>query len=273
MDVRGLTFIQGLIQWSYDMKRIVQVNDKIRQTFEAELLRYVEIARQKTGKPIPVFPLVFGQLGGRGGVCHTTFLTGESVVKINSDFLKPATYDRLLKVTLPHEVAHAVQYYLYPYRLPDALNLMIAAMTRKRKWQSEALPHGREWAMIMGWFGIRNPDVRHDMDMTNVERKAPIARPFRYVCRCGEHFLSMQLHKKVQLKGRTRHCKRCKQTIIYERQVGKPVVRPVINLNPVVAEKPPVKPTPPATHRTVTRFVDGMLQNVRIPINQEPKAL
>jgi len=254
------------------MKRNVEVNQRIRDAFQSELVRYVMIARERSGKDIPIFRLQFGQLGGRGGVCHTTFLTGDSVVKINSDFLKPKTYDHLLKVTLPHEVAHAVQYFLYPYRLPESLDLLVAAMTRKRKWQSEAEPHGWQWRQIMGWFGIRRPDVRHNMDMTNVERRAPIARPFRYVCGCGEHFLSMQLHKKVQLKGKTRHCLRCKQRIVYERQVGKPVAaKPVVDLSPVV--KPAAKPVAPATHKTVTRFIDGMLQNVRVPLTPEETAV
>lgn len=244
------------------MKRNVEVPRQIKEAFEAKRNECVLIARQRTGKEVPMFRLVFSQMGRRAGVCSTVILTGESTIKINPDYFRnPKDYAEQLGDTVPHEIAHAVVAFLYP------------TITESGRRRRQVDPHGREWYQVMAWFGIPRPSVRHKMDMTGVAVRK-VRRPFNYLCGCGlPHPLTFQMHNKIQLKGRVRICKRCKQKLIYERQWGKPVINlnveqvtPKVTLVNVV----PPKPSPPATHRTVTRFINGSLQNVRIPI--EPGA-
>lgn len=247
------------------MKRNVEVPRQIREAFEAKVRWCVEIARQKSGKDIPVFPLRFSQMGRRAGVCETSLIKG-STIKINSDFFKdPKRYQEQLDVTLPHEVAHAVVDFLYPPIRLNGFALLVALKDRRGRIQRQVAPHGNEWARVMHWFDLP-ADVRHQMSMDGVTVKAKVARPFTYVCDCGPiHKLTLRLHTQIQEKGRNRTCRACRCRIIFERQWGKPVKAPVAKQTERVVIVPP-KPEPPATHKTVTRFVDGMLQNVRTPL-------
>lgn len=254
------------------MKRNVHVKPEVKAAFEAKRNECVTIARQRSGKDIPMFPLVFSQMGRRAGVCATDLLAGESTVKVNPDYFSK-NYNEQLNDTLPHEVAHAVVDFLYPLIKPtDGLSELAALMSRRRR---RVDPHGSEWFEVMGWFGIPNPSIRHKMDMTGVAVRKKVARPFNYKCNCGlPHPLTLRLHKQIQENGKKRFCKNCRQVIVYERQWGKPVKTrvkvPVVI--PLVAAIPK-EPEPQATHKTVTRFINGTLQNVRIPLTTEQTAI
>lgn len=237
------------------MKRNIQVPKEIRDAFQNKLIECVNIARQRTNKQVPMFPLVFSQMGRRAGVCATEVLTGESTIKINPDFFEK-DYAEQLNDTLPHEVAHAVVTFLFPI------------ITENGKARHAVQPHGPEWFGVMAWFGIKNPSTRHKYDMTNVAVRK-VNRMFKYVCGCEKpHMLTAILHKRIQLKRKTRKCRHCRQQLVFQKSPG----TPVINLAPPVKSKivvvTPIKltPPPPATHRIVTRFVDGVLQNERVPL-------
>ena len=247
------------------MKRNVEVQKEIREAFQTKLTECVNIARQRTNKEVPMFPLKFSQMGHRAGVCHTVVLTGESTIKINPDFFKnPKDYDEQLNDTLPHEVAHAIVNFLYPI------------ITVNGKHRRPVAPHGSEWFGVMNWFGIKNPNTRHKMDMTGVAVRK-VDRLFKYVCGCNKpHMLTFTLHKRIQLNGKNRKCRKCKQRIVFQKSPG----TPLINLNapkvkPKIAVIIPIKlsPPPPATHRVVTRFIDGVLQNERVPLTPEEMAV
>lgn len=252
------------------MKRYVEVPRAIRDMYQTALARYVEIARQRSGKPVPMFPLIFRQMGRCAGQVITDLIKG-SEVRINPDFFKDeARAKEQFEVTLPHEVAHAVVDFLYPLIKPtDGLRELTSLMTRRGRLQRKVDPHGNEWRMVMGWYGFPNPEVRHQMSMDGVavKKSAPRERPFKYLCGCREHMMTLTLHERMQ-KGQKRFCRLCRGRLVFHRQYGKPA----INLNPpkvTPAVVVPSKPSPPATHKWVTRFVDGSLQNIRIPLTPE----
>jgi SprT protein len=100
-------------------------------------------------------------------------------------------YDEMLKVTLPHEIAHCV-------------------VTQKHGYAEPA--HGWRWREVMRAFGLP-PNRTHSMP-TKPARVHP--RPHRYVCpRCGKQWmLTNRMHNSIQ-SGRGRRCNRCHSPIYY----------------------------------------------------------
>lgn len=241
------------------MKRTVEVDPKIRAAFEAKVAECITIARQKSGKEIPMFPVVFRQCGSQAGLCQVSMIK-PVVLYINPDFFKKY-YDDQLNNTTPHEVAHGVAHVLWPEELISF---------RRREW------HGDKWRTVMNWFGITNPETTHFYDLTGVTMKTE--RPFKYRCRCDTlHELSLMLHTRIQAKGKKRICRNCRGILVYVKSPQTPMINIQIKrVTPkvtVVTVIPKPKPMAPATHRTVTTFVNGTLQNIRIPLTPEEIAV
>jgi SprT protein len=244
------------------MKRNVQVPKQIREAFEKKLAECVMVARKKSGNQnIPIFPLIFRQCGSRAGICRISVIE-PTIVYINPDFFK-TNYDEQLNDTLPHEVAHGIAHALWPDPFPAP-----------KGFRSD--PHGRNWERVMNWFGISNPNRTHKMDMSGVATRQ-VNRPFTYLCGCKlPHKLTLRMHTMIQVHGRSRTCRGCKQRIVYQRG-GKPVsidltverVTPKVMLVTMTPKPPEPKPT----HRTITQFVNGTLQNVRVPLTPEELAV
>jgi SprT protein len=93
---------------------------------------------------------------------------------------------------IPHEVAHILQYVLYP---------------------AEKLHHGRRWKGIMLQLGL-SPSVYHDLDVSAVDEKV-----HRYTCNCQGglfyHQIIDTMHKRLQRSGRSKICGRCQTRIIH----------------------------------------------------------
>jgi SprT protein len=92
---------------------------------------------------------------------------------------------------IPHEVAHILQYALYP---------------------DERLHHGKKWRLIMQQLGLQ-PNVYHDLDVSKVDSKV-----HRYTCCCEGGYKYHQIldneHKKLQ-SGQARKCGTCETRIIH----------------------------------------------------------
>ena len=105
----------------------------------------------------------------------------DNTIRLNTELLY-SHHDDMIHRTVPHEVAHIVQYVLYP--------------------QSKS--HGGEWEYIMHILGL--PADRTHSYKTTASRKHK--RPFIYLCNCGDHPVTIVLHRRMQ-KGRVYHCRKC----------------------------------------------------------------
>lgn len=232
------------------MKRVVEVKPEIRQAFESKIVEIVDKCKAEAGNiNIPIPKLIFRQSGERAGVCSVDPLEGTTIY-INSDyFIK--NYDEQLNCTLPHEVAHHISKFLFDH-----------------------MGHGHPWLRIMEWIGA-DPEVKHDMDMTYVVQKAKVAHPFHYTCPCGhDHRLTLTKHNRIQLKGHRRICKLCGGFLFYKRQTTNGITIPRVSApSPVKVNVEVVKPIPSSGFKVITRFENGTLVSVRVPLTEAEKAI
>jgi len=100
-------------------------------------------------------------------------------------------WDHLFDHTVPHEVAHLVQY-----------NHPTYPRDRKRN-----PPHGQYWKRIMRDFEVKAQRC-HSVALP----KARTTSRVTYHCSCRSHDITMAMHNKIQ-KGSSRRYLRCKTTI------------------------------------------------------------
>jgi SprT protein len=106
-------------------------------------------------------------------------------------FLFGRYFEEGIKDTIPHEVAHYAVTRLTPHQ--------------------RCKPHGNEWQSVMALFGIENPSVTHQSDMTGIPCRRQ--RRFSYVCRCGKVELSATRHNRLQHHGAKYICRKCGQPL------------------------------------------------------------
>lgn len=232
------------------------VRDKIETT--------LEICRKKYGKPLPMPTLRFRQSGLTAGYYQPPGVwSGKSeMIVINPDYFKNH-YDEQLNDTVPHEVAHYVTRHVF----------------------GKVQTHGREWASVMNLIGIP-ADRCHTFSLEGVKTRK-VEKPYHYTCGCSEreHTLTKLRHNKCQSNlircGKTAFsCRTCGKSIVYKGfthngtfiPAKKPASEPVkevpsYTFNLPVVPRPVVTVTEPQqTFKTVTKFVNGMLTNVKVPI-------
>ena len=228
------------------------VRDKIEAT--------LEICRKKYGKPLPMPTLKFRQSGRIGGYYQPpqAFWGKPELISINPDYFKNH-YDEQLNVTVPHEVAHYVTHHVF----------------------GNVQSHGREWASVMRAIGLPT-DRCHTFSLEGVKTRE-VAKPYHYACGCDiKHNLTKQKHLKCQsnisIFGKTGYtCRRCRKPLTYQGFTQNGIFVPMKKRETVAA---PVKvvevfrietPTLSVTDdqplfRMVTKFVNGSLVNVKVPI-------
>ena len=228
------------------------VRDKIEAT--------LEICRKKYGKPLPMPTLKFRQSGRIGGYYQPSqaFWGKPELLVINPDYFKNH-YDEQLNVTVPHEVAHYVTHHVF----------------------GNVQAHGWQWASVMRVIGLP-PDRCHTFSLEGVKTRE-VAKPYHYACGCDiKHNLTKQKHNKCQsnltVYGKTGYtCRKCRKPLTYQGFTQNGIFVPMKKRETVVA---PVKvvevfrietPTLSVTDdqplfRMVTKFVNGSLVNVKVPI-------
>lgn len=257
--------------------KYVTVSPTLEKAVRDKMEATLEICRKHYNQSIPTPPLVFRHLGRTAGVYH--YRLGclpkpiESEVRINPDFFKNY-YDDMMNDTVPHEVAHYVSVWVFGK-------------------QGEG--HGWRWREVMGVIGIRCADRCHQYDLEGVKLRKGKEQNFKYECGCMEHNMTKTKHARhqaaVALGGKGYRCRRCKRNLVYRGfnlngkfiPSGQPAtpepfktkevrVEQIIprNLWPKITPTPRPEPKPVVqpTHRTVTKFIDGVLTNVRIPLTQ-----
>lgn len=70
-------------------------------------------------------------------------------------------------------------------------------------------PHGREWQTVMRDLYALAPRATHRLDVSRAR-----STPYRYACRCGDHYFTPQRHAQRH-KGRRYRCRQCAQTLVY----------------------------------------------------------
>ena len=252
--------------------KYVTVSRELEREVRAKVEETLDICRKHYNKPLPTPPIKFAHLGRRAGVCHCNInrLTGivtNPELRINPDFFKKYHED-MINNTVPHEVAHYVSIMIYGRR---------------------GSGHGWLWREVMAVVGIKAADRCHEYDLEGVKVRSGKETPFKYSCRCEKpHMMTRTTHQRHQaslaIGKRGYKCTACRQYLVYEgfmngntfvpKQTTKEVkVEQIIprNLFPMVVVAPKPEPKPVVAEpafRTVTRFVDGVLTNVRIPLTQ-----
>jgi len=228
----------------------------VREKIEATL----DICRKKYNVALPAPVLKFRQCGRVAGYYQPpqAFYGKPELLVINPDFFKNH-YDDQMNVTVPHEVAHYVTHHIFSNRVQT---------------------HGREWASVMRAIGLP-PDRCHTFSLEGVKTRQ-VSKPYKYTCNCsvGVRWFTELKHKKHQswmtAVGKGYRCKRCNANLTYlGRQSGGQFIESVKNPKPVVefvqvfnVEKPvplTIK-EPEQQFKTVTKFVNGMLTNVKVPV-------
>ena len=237
----------------------MNVTSDIRNEVMAKVEETLNKFRAK-GHNIPTPPVVFRQMGRRAGLCTINYITKTCTLTLNPDFFHNH-HDEMINQTVPHEVVHYVSGHVYG---------------------RQGHGHGFYWKSLMRSIGLR-PSRCHTYSLEGVKVRT-VSKPFKYICGCSEpHMVTLTLHTKMQEHGRTYTCRRCHRKLVYYRQaekaertnfiVGSVVVASFPTPDPFVIVTPPapvvVPPTPKVEepkYKLVTRFVNGSLTNVRIPI-------
>ncbi len=251
---------------------MINVSSDIKNEVMAKVEEVLNLWRAKyPGTNLPTPTVKFKQSGRRAGVCYFNHFTKECTITINPDYFHNH-HDDMINRTVPHEVAHYVSDMVYG-RLGRG--------------------HGPHWKSVMRAIGLK-PDRCHTYSLEGVKTRS-VAKPFKYICGCAEpNMVTLRIHTKIQERGAKYTCRKCRKKIVYYRQVNQtpaPVPTPepigvttftvgkvvvasfptpdpfIIPVPPTPAPTPtPAPVTPAVTYKVVTKFVNGSLQNVRVPV-------
>ena len=240
--------------------KYITVSPTLEKAVREKIEATMDICRKRYNVALPPPVLKFRQCGRVAGYYQppNAFWGKPEVLVINPDyFIKH--YDEQLNVTVPHEVAHYVTHHVYSSRVQT---------------------HGREWASVMRVIGLR-PDRCHTFSLEGVKTRQ-VEKPYHYACGCDiKHNLTKSKHNKCQsnltIYGKTGYtCRRCRKALTYQGFTQNGIFVPMKKREPApkieivevfTISKPPVTvKEPESMFRMVTKFVNGSLVNVKVPI-------
>lgn len=166
--------------------------DLVREAIN-QVERCLKVAEAFFNRPFILANITFGLTGGVSG--KVLVRDGQYEIQINRAYLE-SNPERILKQTIPHEVAHLVSFQHYGARIK---------------------PHGDEWKQVMVEVFKLKPDRCHSMELP-VE-----TRPFTYRCACRDFFVSERKHDRM--KDSAHRCNTCKQVVDF---VGRREEKPAI---------------------------------------------
>ena len=181
------------------------------ERIDNEVLRCMTLAKATYGQDFSKPKVLFASLGRTAGNAKVHAWT----VTLNKSLLLSAT-DEIIGQTLPHELAHLIDFALHPWNFTGVRDVNGFRVRNKRNI------HGPTWKAIMRLFG-KQPKRCHSMDTTLSART--VQKRHIYSCQCGrEHTLGPRHHLKVQRYGGGRPCgirwKQCALPIEASRYVG-----------------------------------------------------
>ncbi|WP_152485969.1 SprT-like domain-containing protein [Methylohalobius crimeensis] len=143
-------------------------------------------ARRFQWRILPGFEVGFDLKGQAAG--QMQIRQGKVRLRFNAVLMRD-NREHFLRVTVAHELAHAVAYWVYGKKIQ---------------------PHGEEWQSIMALFGLE-PRRCHDYDVTHAQVRR--LQRFTYRCGCREHDLTSIRHRRIQEGERTYVCKHCREKL------------------------------------------------------------
>jgi len=151
-----------------------EITDKVNEC--------LQIAEKFFNRPVPK-PKVRFDLRGR--VAGQAFYF-KHWLRFNTVLFQENRED-FLNQTVPHEVAHWIQDWLYGV--------------------GKTKPHGREWKGIMKTvFGL-SPERCHSYNVENA-RTRTLPAAYKYKCSCTTHHLTIVRHRRIQ-NGQRYKCRKC----------------------------------------------------------------
>ena len=160
----------------------------IKQRILAEVQKCREIAESK-GYHLPLIPIDLSLTGAVAGKCVHMRLSGKPVkLKFNLAIAERHP-EQFLKRTVPHEVAHALQFMRNP----------------------NSKPHGHEWDHFCRVLTGSTMPRCHSYDVTGIKRTRKVKK-YLFACGCRQHTVSSTIVNRI-LEGRTYTCKCCKGKI------------------------------------------------------------
>jgi SprT protein len=239
--------------------KYITVSRALEQAVLQKVNETMAVCHGHYSKNISVPTIKFRQIGRRAGTCRFNFYDNTSLIVINPDFFKNY-YDDMLNDTVPHEVAHHV-----------------SAWVHGRKGYN----HSWLWKGVMNVLGIPAADRCHEYSLEGVKVRN-VRKPYKYSCGCDTpHFLTELKHvrqqRAIEAGRRGCYCLRCRKSIVYQGFTHNGAFIPSRKLEvkhvpmttePVFVPKPePVTPViVEPQFRTVTKFIGGMLVNVKVPL-------
>jgi SprT protein len=165
---------------------MTHVTKDIKDRVNAELNRCLAIASLKW--PSHQFPFPTVEYTQRGTTAGTAYYN-KWMIKLNPVLLME-NVDDFIKRTVPHELAHLVDFRVYQRHAPEFLSF---ASGRRAKRSV----HGETWKYVMRLFGA-DPSRCHSYDTTNARVKNRVR--YTYFCKCGQVLnIGPKHHKKIQL--------------------------------------------------------------------------
>lgn len=165
-----LTTAESMLYSSMDLSQ--QITMKVAES--------VKILNTILGKNYPIPPIHYFFKGTRGGFYHHTTKT----VHYNG-VLAAQNAEHFLKTTVPHEVAHYIQFMEYGPRVQ---------------------PHGTEWKQMMRLLGC-DPIRCHSYDVAAVKQRH--VKRYAISCQCKTYQVTSNLIKRRNLLNPSVKCRRC----------------------------------------------------------------
>lgn len=171
---------------------------EMKQHIVAKVTECVSLAEETFNAIIPLPSVTFGLTGSTAGkfqwtVQYKEFPWGElqsmKDPKVNFNLQIALANIDTFDTTIYHEVAHYIVRF---------------------KYGKEPRPHGDRWKYTMILFG-QDPNRCHKYKIPLSCRRRT---PFRYECKCTEHFLSKIAHKKGSYS-----CNKCKGKLKFREKI------------------------------------------------------
>lgn len=165
---------------------------------EKKVLDYIKKLENTAKEVYGVIPEIkevkFTKRGKSAGEC--TFDQTYDYFKINfNKTLLNENKEKFLRVTVPHEYAHAVAQVVYG-----------------------TFAHDSYWRAVMNTFGIPNAPRTHKYKTTPVR---VVKRKFQYTCDCGRDWrLTAIRHNRIVKGTRTYSCPNCKSTLHFIKELA-----------------------------------------------------
>lgn len=156
----------------------------LRERVRSEVKRYVELANDTWGIDMDVPNIVFKKRGTTAGTASYT----KWEVDYNMELLSE-NVEEFIARTVPHEVAHLVDFLLHPANFTGPKRSV----------------HGKTWKNVMRKFGVKDISRCHSYNTSNVSTRRNSVS-YSYTCKtCGKEMkLGPKRHEKMA-RGQARY--------------------------------------------------------------------